>query len=705
MSFNKIKFILLFCLWGILSFGLSAQANQPNHLIISAVQITQGSEKTNHDFIEIYNPTAKDINLKGYRLVKRTKTGTNDYSIKSWTSDTFIKANGWRLWASNNDPLFPNSIKADDFTKSNLANNNGIALRKGPNDNGEIIDSLAWGEAKNIFIENKTFPKNPSANEVLVRKSNGKQDTDNNEKDFEIILNFIPRNSDNQKSEENKENEESKTNLEDKNNQKENHAPIADAGGDIETFVNQEIEFDASDSFDPDEDELSFSWDFGDGEKDEGLNPTHSFQTVGEFKVILTVSDGDLSSTDYLTVKVLEIDYSQNIIINEILPNPEGSDTASSPKGEWIEIYNQSSQKINLTEWQLDDLISSGSKPYTIDSETFIEPNGYLTFYYSQTKICLNNKGDEVNLITPQGEIVSTCSYQEKSPEGFSWARGEDGQWHWSIEPTPNKENLITLADKNSQKKETDKKKKEFEENSKKDSNEVKRENLKNSKENPEETSIAEVKKINKGIWVKIRGIVSVPPKILSDKVFYISSEKSGIQIYSSKEVFPKIDLGDFIEIIGKTSEANNEKKINIYSASDIKILDTDSPPEPKTVKTGEVNEKLEGSLIKAEGQVVRSAGNVFYIDDGSGKSKIYIRSISSIKKPKTPKGTWVVVTGIVSETSSGYRILPRFQEDILVGRVAGASILPQTGIDLIFLLVLSLISLGFTRLFLKPSN
>ena len=235
LYFNKVKLISFFCFlefFLFIFFIFSVQANQTDHLIISAVQITQGAGKTNHDFIEIYNPTEKDINLKGYRLVKRTKTGVSDTSIKSWTSDTFIKANNWRLWVSSDDSNFPNSVGADNFTKATLANDNGVALRKGSKDTGEIIDSLAWGSAENIFIEEKVFSQNPKSDESLVRKSDGKQDTDNNENDFEIISNFIPKNS---ADEEDLEDKGDKNNQGNKGND-ENRAPIADAGGDMKIF-------------------------------------------------------------------------------------------------------------------------------------------------------------------------------------------------------------------------------------------------------------------------------------------------------------------------------------------------------------------------------------------------------------------------------------------------------------------------------------
>jgi PKD repeat protein len=49
--------------------------------------------------------------------------------------------------------------------------------------------------------------------------------------------------------------------------------------------------FDAGRSSDPDNDLLTYAWDFGDGEKGEGVNPVHVFRKGGIFQVRLTVSD------------------------------------------------------------------------------------------------------------------------------------------------------------------------------------------------------------------------------------------------------------------------------------------------------------------------------------------------------------------------------------------------------------------------------
>ncbi|MCO4822509.1 MAG: VCBS repeat-containing protein, partial [Flavobacteriaceae bacterium] len=52
------------------------------------------------------------------------------------------------------------------------------------------------------------------------------------------------------------------------------------------------IDFDASASFDPDNDPLTYSWDFGDGNTGSGITINHIFTSSAEFTVTLTVNDG-----------------------------------------------------------------------------------------------------------------------------------------------------------------------------------------------------------------------------------------------------------------------------------------------------------------------------------------------------------------------------------------------------------------------------
>ena len=158
------------------------------NLLIVEIQIA--GEKTSDDFIKIYNPTNSDIYLGNYqgsylRLVKRTKTSTKDYTIKSWSRDPEAKipAKGFYLWANKDYTALPN---VDVSTSQTIAANNGIALRLGPENTGTIIDALGWGDFNNILFEGSAFPENPGPNQKLERKkiAGVYQDTNNNANDF-----------------------------------------------------------------------------------------------------------------------------------------------------------------------------------------------------------------------------------------------------------------------------------------------------------------------------------------------------------------------------------------------------------------------------------------------------------------------------------------------------------------------------------------
>lgn len=73
-----------------------------------------------------------------------------------------------------------------------------------------------------------------------------------------------------------------------------NEPPVADAGGPYTGYVNVSISFNASGSYDPDGDEIvSYEWDFGDGTNGTGVTIEHTYKSVGNYTVNLTLTDSE----------------------------------------------------------------------------------------------------------------------------------------------------------------------------------------------------------------------------------------------------------------------------------------------------------------------------------------------------------------------------------------------------------------------------
>lgn len=75
-------------------------------------------------------------------------------------------------------------------------------------------------------------------------------------------------------------------------------APTANAGGPYSGVPGGAVTFNGSASTDPQNETLSYAWNFGDGTTGSGISPTHAYSTVGTYNISLTVTDtSNLTST------------------------------------------------------------------------------------------------------------------------------------------------------------------------------------------------------------------------------------------------------------------------------------------------------------------------------------------------------------------------------------------------------------------------
>jgi len=125
-----------------------------------------------------------------------------------------------------------------------------------------------------------------------------------------------------------------------------------------------------------------------------------------------------------------------DVFINEILPSPEGPDAEE----EWIEIFNNNDFEVDLSDWEIKD-IAGKTKVYTFPENTKIAIKEFFVLKRPVSKITLNNDGDGVNFVRPDGKIVDEISY-DRAPEGQSYNRTNSG-WVWNSDLTPGAQNTV----------------------------------------------------------------------------------------------------------------------------------------------------------------------------------------------------------------------------------------------------------------------
>ena len=140
---------------------------------------------------------------------------------------------------------------------------------------------------------------------------------------------------------------------------------------------------------------------------------------------------------------------SRMIVLNEFLPNPEGyeygfdfgNNADAMPRGEWVELYNNSDYNFNLAGYYLTN--ANGNR---IDVEgcrietgnTIIPSKGFLVVYRKGGDDCtshnfsLNNDGDTVKLFDNANRLIDSYAYTSHD--------------YCNLEPTPGDENSNTTG-------------------------------------------------------------------------------------------------------------------------------------------------------------------------------------------------------------------------------------------------------------------
>jgi hypothetical protein len=133
-------------------------------------------------FVEIRNTGISQVDVSGWSVVYLTASGAFSHTLGTIPAGTVLAPNTFLLFAGSD---YSGAHPADFSFTTNLASTGAaVGIR---NSLGQHVDSVAWGDATNAFVEGSpaTAPPVATPGASIIRFPDG-HDTDNNAADFTV---------------------------------------------------------------------------------------------------------------------------------------------------------------------------------------------------------------------------------------------------------------------------------------------------------------------------------------------------------------------------------------------------------------------------------------------------------------------------------------------------------------------------------------
>ena len=390
-----------------------------------------------------------------------------------------------------------------------------------------------------------------------------------------------------------------------------------------DTEIGRPLIFDSSDTNTGNE-KATYSWNFDDGYSSELANPEHTFFQEGSFNVVLTVKNKHGSSTFSKKVTLTRIENPiehtnkeihiasaapSSLKIYRLLANPEGADGGK----EWLELINNDINSIFLKGFRI---ANKSKKGPIINEEIEILP-GEIYKIPTVFLPTLGNSQEKIFLINPDGIEIDNITY-DKAPEGDIY-NAKKKNWE---------NQKVIKAVTNSNKKASSTKAK-----------------------------------------VTLQGTVAVLPGVFGSQYFYFKPDNSEVlyQIYNSKKLFPPLAMGQYIKASGDVSSLETGPRLKTATTSDISILGEKEILLPEKTLANSLKEGEYPRLAIIEGEITSKKSPNLIVTDATGDATVYLAKAAKLSIAKYAIGDRVIVSGILQKSGEAARLMPRFEEDIII--------------------------------------
>lgn len=192
-----------------------------------------------------------------------------------------------------------------------------------------------------------------------------------------------------------------------------------------------------------------------------------------------------------------------------------------------------------------------------------------------------------------------------------------------------------------------------------------------------EPVTIAAARSQTDGATVLVEGHVTVAPSTFSSSTgemgFAIADDTGGIYVSMAEAV--TVDLGAMVRVEGKLGQLA-QLRILEASPSAVTIGSGTREITPRVVMTGDVNESVEGQLVRTSGTITQPVGDdtpygfKVFIDDGSGEIQIFVNIVDGspvINTTSLMPDQMITVSGLAAQYETTYEVMPRKADDLTV--------------------------------------
>jgi beta-lactamase superfamily II metal-dependent hydrolase len=120
--------------------------------------------------------------------------------------------------------------------------------------------------------------------------------------------------------------------------------------------------------------------------------------------------------------------------VGEVLINEFVAANGTLQTSEWVELYNTTSEPLDIGSMWIDDINAGGGAPRQIPPDTTINAGSYYVMTFSSF---LNNTGDDVRFLGDDGTTVHDAYTYSSATTDMSWCRKPDGGGWSAIECGP----------------------------------------------------------------------------------------------------------------------------------------------------------------------------------------------------------------------------------------------------------------------------